>query len=256
MESWQTEILTALAAGADGLESAQVEIAEAYRAAVAHIGLTDAAESGTRSLALAALHTALERPVHLNQARPSRDADTGDLVLDLLYVLTTLEILKNSRGAIASVLEGAWAETTGSGPSQPVEKGFAPRRRSGMTGTATLTALDPSYPALSAFPVSRLDLRTLWFLALHAAPSGSNTWPPSWWEDGDTISAGAAQSLGEQCREFILSGEMMEVMFIHINPSADPETESRRMALLFREFADFILYSGGAAVHEHEDIED
>ena len=125
-----------------------------------------------------------------------------------------------------------------------------------MTGTATLAALDPSYLALSAFPVSRIDLMTLWFLAFYAAPGGSETGQPSWWEDGDTISAGAAQALGDQCREFILSGQMSEVMFIHINPSADPETESRRMALLFREFADFIRYSGGAAVHEHEDIPD
>ena len=110
MESWQTDILAALAAGADGLESAQGEIAKAYRAAIAHVGLTGAAESGTRSLALAALHTALERPVHLNRAQPGRDTDTGDLVLDLLYVLTALDLLKTARGAIASALEGAWAE--------------------------------------------------------------------------------------------------------------------------------------------------
>ena len=109
MESWQTEILAALAAGADGLESAQVEIAKAYRGAAAHVGLTGAAESGTRSLALATLHAALERPANVNLAQPGRDTDTGDLVLDLLYLLTALELLKNSRGAIASALEGAWA---------------------------------------------------------------------------------------------------------------------------------------------------
>ena len=109
MESWQADILAALAAGADGLESAQGEIAKAYRAAIAHVGLTDAAESQSRSLALAALHSALERPVHLNQAQPGRDTDAGDLVLDLLYVLTTLELLKTAREAIASALEGAWA---------------------------------------------------------------------------------------------------------------------------------------------------
>ena len=109
MESWQTDILAALAAGADGLESAQGAIAEAYRAAIAHVGLTGAAESGTRSLALAALHTALERPVHLDRTQPGSGTDTGDLVLDLLYVLTTLELLKAARGAIASALEGAWA---------------------------------------------------------------------------------------------------------------------------------------------------
>ena len=110
MESWQTEILAALAAGADGLESAQGAIAEAYRAAIAHIGLTGAAGSPTRSLALAALHAALERPANVNLAQLSRDTDTGDLVLDLLYLLSTLELLKNSRGGIASALEGAWAE--------------------------------------------------------------------------------------------------------------------------------------------------
>ena len=109
MEPWQTEILAALAAGADGLESAQGEIAKAYRAAIAHVGLTGAAESGTRSLALAALHSAIARPAHLNRAQPGRDADAGDLVLDLLYVLTTLELLKTARGTIASALEGAWA---------------------------------------------------------------------------------------------------------------------------------------------------
>ena len=110
MESWQADILAALAAGAEGLESAQGAIAEAYRAAVAHVGLTNAAESETRSLALASLHSAIERPANLNQAQPGRDTDTGDLVLDLLYVLTTLELLKAARGAIASALESAWAE--------------------------------------------------------------------------------------------------------------------------------------------------
>ena len=109
MEPWQTDILAALAVGADGLESAQGAIAEAYRAAIAHIGLTDAAGSETRSLALSALHSALERPVYLNRIQPGRDTDAGDLVLDLLYVLTTLELLKTARGAIASALEGAWA---------------------------------------------------------------------------------------------------------------------------------------------------
>ena len=110
MESWQTDILAALAAGAEGLESAQGAIAEAYHAAVAHIGLTGAAESETRSLALAVLQATLEHPVHLNQAQPGRDTDAGDLVLDLLYVLTALDLLKTARGAIASALEGAWAE--------------------------------------------------------------------------------------------------------------------------------------------------
>ena len=251
MESWQTDILAALKAGSGGLESAQGEFAIAYRAAVAHIGLTDAAMSETRSLALKALHTTLERPAHLNRARPGSDTDTGDLVLDLLYVLTPLELLKNSQEAIASALEGAWAEaTTGSEPFQPVERESGLSRRSGMTGTATLTALNPSYPALSAFSASRIDLMTLWFLAFYAAPSGSKAARPSWREDGGTISAGAARTLGEQCREFILSGRMMAVISVHIDPSTGPETEGRRMVLLFREFADFIRHSGGVAVHE------
>ena len=42
MEFWQADILTALGAGSEGLESAQGEIAKAYRLAVNHIGLTDA----------------------------------------------------------------------------------------------------------------------------------------------------------------------------------------------------------------------
>ena len=122
MESWQTDILAALEASAAGLESAQGEFAIAYRAAAAHIGLTGAAERETRSLALAALHTVSERPTHLNRARPGSGTDAGDLVLDLLYVLTTLELLKNSREAIVSTLKSAWAEaTTGSEPSQPGE---------------------------------------------------------------------------------------------------------------------------------------
>ena len=60
MESWRTDILAALEVGSEGLEAAQVAITEAYRAAVAHIGLTGASMSESASLALTALQTALE----------------------------------------------------------------------------------------------------------------------------------------------------------------------------------------------------
>ena len=119
MEFWKRDILAALEAGAGGLESAQSEIAKAYHAAIAHIGLTDASMSETRSLALAALRTALEHSVHLNQARSGSGIDAGDLVLDLLYILTALELLKRAREAIASALESSWAEAMDSEPSQP-----------------------------------------------------------------------------------------------------------------------------------------
>ena len=49
-------------------------------------------------------------------------------------------------------------------------------------------------------------------------------------------------------RESVLSGELADVMFIHINPSVEPVAESQRMTLLFREFADFVLYSDGFEV--------
>lgn len=120
MKFWQRDILAALEAGAEGLESAQGEIAKAYRAAVSRIGLTDASMSESTSLALTALQTTLEHTGHLNRARSSGDIAAGDLVLDLLYVLTTLEFLTKAQDAIASALESAWAETTGSGQSQPM----------------------------------------------------------------------------------------------------------------------------------------
>lgn len=77
MESWQTDILAALEAGAGGLESAQSEIAKAYRATVARIGLTGVAEREVPSLAL-------EHSVHLNQGQPGIGPGVGDPVLDLL----------------------------------------------------------------------------------------------------------------------------------------------------------------------------
>lgn len=118
MESWQTGILAALETGAGGLESAQSEVAKAYRAAAARIGLTDASMSESTSLALTALRTALEHSTHLNQVQPGIGVDAGDLVLDLLYILTTLELLKRAQEAIASALESAWTEVPGSKPSQ------------------------------------------------------------------------------------------------------------------------------------------
>ena len=117
MELWQTDILAGLEAGAAGLESAQGAIAKAYHSAIAHIGLTGAAESESTSLALTALQTTLEHAGHLDRARSGTGMDAGDLVLDLLFVLTTLEVLKTARDAIASALESAWAEAPGSAPS-------------------------------------------------------------------------------------------------------------------------------------------
>ena len=120
MEFWQTDILAALEAGAAGLEAAQSEIAKAYSLAVNQIGLTDASMSESTSLALAALRTTMARDAHLNQAQPGIGMDAGDPVLDLLYLLTTLELLKRAREAIASGLESAW-EQAASAPLQPEE---------------------------------------------------------------------------------------------------------------------------------------
>ena len=118
MDLWQRDILAALEAGTEGLESAQSEIAKAYRQAITHIGLTGAVESEIRSLALTAIRTALEHSAHLNQVQPVIGMDVGDLVLGLLYMLTTLELLKRTRDAIASALESVWTEVPGSEPSQ------------------------------------------------------------------------------------------------------------------------------------------
>ena len=121
MESWQADILAALEAGSEGLEAAQDEIAQAYRLAVNHITLTGAAESESTSLALAALQTALARVVAFDKTqRPATGRDAGDPVLGLLYLLTTLELLKRAREAIASSLENAW-EQAAPAPFQPEE---------------------------------------------------------------------------------------------------------------------------------------
>ena len=79
---WQTDILAALEAGA--------------------------AESEICSLDLAAL----EQAVHLNQTRPGSGIDAGGLALDLLYILITLDLLKDERGAVASAPESVRAEVT------------------------------------------------------------------------------------------------------------------------------------------------
>ena len=118
MESWQTDILAILEASSEGLEAAQGEIAKAYSLAMNQIGLTDASKSESTSLALTALQTALAWAGHLNQDQPGSGIDAGDLVLDLLYILTSLELLKNARSAIASGLESAW-EQEASAPFQP-----------------------------------------------------------------------------------------------------------------------------------------
>ena len=120
MESWRTDILTALEGGSKGLEAAQGEIAQAYRLAVNHIGLTDASMSESTSLTLSALQTTLEHASHLNRARSGSDIAVGDPVLDLLYLLTTLELLKNARSAIAIAFEKSW-EQAPPAPFQPEE---------------------------------------------------------------------------------------------------------------------------------------
>ena len=119
MEFWQTDILAALEASSEGLEAAQSEIAQAYRLALNHVGLTGVTESETRSLALTALQTTLARVAAFDKTqRPASGRDAGDPVLDLLYLLTTLELLKQAQEAIASGLENAW-EQAASAPFQP-----------------------------------------------------------------------------------------------------------------------------------------
>ena len=121
MKWWQTDILAALEASSEGLEAGQGEIAKAYRLSVNHIGLTDASMSETRSLALSALQTGLARVAAFDKTqRPASGRDAGDLVLDLLYVLTTIELLKQAREAIAIAFENAW-EQVASAPFEPEE---------------------------------------------------------------------------------------------------------------------------------------
>ena len=76
----------------------------------------DAAESETRSLALAALRMDLERSVNLIHAQPGSGMDPGGLVPDLLHVRTTLDLLKRARGPSLEII---WTEAAGSEPFQP-----------------------------------------------------------------------------------------------------------------------------------------
>ena len=119
MESWQTDILAAVEAAGEGLASAQNQLATAYRLAFNHTVLTAAPMSESASIALVALRTARERAVAVGRTLPASVGDFDGLALDLLYLLSCLELLKHAREAITSVLENAWADETGSKPSQP-----------------------------------------------------------------------------------------------------------------------------------------
>lgn len=114
-----------------------------------------------------------------------------------------------------------------------------------------LAASEPVYGAWREFTALRRDLMIIWFLSASSAPGG--IWVLEfirWWEPGARFPAGMASRLGEQMKESILSGDLAEVMWIHIDPLAEPEAESRRMTLLFREFADFVRHSGGFEVRD------
>ena len=124
-----------------------------------------------------------------------------------------------------------------------------------MDGVAVLTALEPHYPAWSRFEASRRDLMILWFMSASSAPEG--IWVLEyirWWEPGAQFPADTAARLGTQMRESILSGELAKTLWIHINPTVEQEPEGRRMTLLFREFADFVLHSGGFTAEAPEDV--
>ena len=126
-----------------------------------------------------------------------------------------------------------------------------------MDGVAVLTALEPQYPAWSRFEASRRDLMILYFLSASSAPEG--VWVLEyirWWEPGARFPADTAARLGTQMRESILSGELAKTLWIHIDPSVDQDTEGRRMTLLFRELADFVLHSGGFVAEAPEDTDE
>ena len=57
----------------------------------------------------------------IGRNRPASGGGVDGLTLDLLYLLTCLELLKHAREAMASTLESAWADETGSEPSRPEE---------------------------------------------------------------------------------------------------------------------------------------
>ena len=131
MESWQTDILAAVEAAGEGLASAQDQLATAYRLALNHTVLTAAPMSESASIALVALRTARERAVAVGRTLPASVGDFDGLALDLLYLLTCLELLKHAREGMASALESAWAAETGSEPSQPEEGNRRPQHPSG-----------------------------------------------------------------------------------------------------------------------------
>ena len=114
-----------------------------------------------------------------------------------------------------------------------------------MEEQTTLAALDPVYPAQGEFTVVRRDLMTLWFLAMASAPGGAWILDFLWLAEGEQFPAHAAVRLGSQMRESPRSGELAQSLSTHVNPFADPRTESVRMTGLFQEFADFVRHSGG-----------
>ena len=114
-----------------------------------------------------------------------------------------------------------------------------------MDDTMIISALDPSYPAWREFSAGRPDLIALWFLTRSSTPGGSWMMGYKWWLEGERFDRDVATRLGSTMRECVLSGELADMIFVHNNPSVEPETEIPRMTLLFRELADFLLYSGG-----------
>ena len=131
MESWQTDIRATVEAAGEGLASAQNQLATAYRLALNHTVLTADLMSKSASIALVALRTARERAAAVGRARPESGGDFDGLTLDLLYLLTCLELLKHAREAMASALASAWADETGSEPSQPEEGNHRPQHLGG-----------------------------------------------------------------------------------------------------------------------------
>ena len=118
-----------------------------------------------------------------------------------------------------------------------------------MDDKIAVAALNPSYPAWREFTASRRDLITLWFMSRSSTPGGSWVMGYKWWIEGERFDEDVANRLGILMRECILSGEPADMIFVHINPSVEPEAETRRATLLFRELADFLLYNGGFEVH-------
>ena len=136
MESWQTDILAAVEAAGEGLASAQDQLATAYRLALHHTVLT-AAPMSPNQTALPWLPSGQPGSVPQPLAKPGLPAAGGvdGLSLDLLYLLTCLELLKHAREAMASALESAWADETGS-EAIPAGGGQSPASASWRIGNA------------------------------------------------------------------------------------------------------------------------